>query len=91
MLRQLVERVEEALAREGIIIVAALVEAPNEPSLKLFHALGEEAQIEAFIGYDMGSAYPIGPVEVRVAETHAEEARELIAEFLAAPEEDEAS
>nr|BAL59678.1 hypothetical protein HGMM_OP4C314 [Candidatus Acetothermum autotrophicum] len=44
----------------------------------------EEAQIEAFIGYDMGSAYPIGPVEVRVAETHAEEARELIAGFLQA-------
>ncbi len=40
--RQLVERVEEALVREGIIIVAALVEAPNEPSLKLFRALGYE-------------------------------------------------
>lgn len=39
---RLVEHVEEALAREGIIIVAALVEAPNEPSLKLFRKLGYE-------------------------------------------------
>jgi hypothetical protein len=41
-----------------------------------------EFQIDAFIGYDLGPAYPVGQVEVRVAETHADEARELIAEFL---------
>lgn len=40
--QQLVQRTEEALAREGLIIVAALVEAPNEPSLKLFRKLGYE-------------------------------------------------
>jgi len=40
--KQLVAKVEEALAHEGIIIVAALVEAPNEPSLKLFRKLGYE-------------------------------------------------
>jgi ribosomal protein S18 acetylase RimI-like enzyme len=40
--RQLVAKVEEALAHEGIMIVAALVEAPNEPSLKLFRKLGYE-------------------------------------------------
>lgn len=40
--QQLIKRTEEALAREGIIIVAALVEAPNEPSLELFRKLGYE-------------------------------------------------
>jgi ribosomal protein S18 acetylase RimI-like enzyme len=40
--KKLVAKVEEALAHEGIIIVAALVEAPNEPSLKLFRKLGYE-------------------------------------------------
>lgn len=40
--QQLVKRVEEALTREGLLIVAALVEAPNEPSLSLFRKLGYE-------------------------------------------------
>lgn len=40
--QQLIKRAEDALAREGLIIVAALVEAPNEPSLKLFRKLGYE-------------------------------------------------
>jgi len=40
--QQLIAKAEEALARDGIIIVAALVEAPNEPSLKLFRKLGYE-------------------------------------------------
>ncbi|MCS7197828.1 MAG: DUF2007 domain-containing protein [Candidatus Bipolaricaulota bacterium] len=48
----------------------------------------EEFQIEALIAYDLGSAYPVGPIDVRVAEEHADEARELIAEFLQAPPED---
>lgn len=39
---RLIQRVEDALAREGLIIVAALVEATNEPSLKLFRKLGYE-------------------------------------------------
>ncbi|MFN4218281.1 MAG: hypothetical protein ACK4HB_03255 [Candidatus Bipolaricaulia bacterium] len=42
-------------------------------------------QIEAFIGYDLGPAYPVGQIDVRVAEEHADEARELIAEFLQSP------
>ncbi len=40
-----------------------------------------EAQIECFIGYELGPAYPLGPIEVRVPESRAEEARELIEEF----------
>ncbi len=40
--QQLIRRAEEALARAGIIIVAALVEAPNEPSRELFSKLGYE-------------------------------------------------
>lgn len=40
--QQLVAQAEEALAREGLSIVAALVEAPNEPSLGLFRKLGYE-------------------------------------------------
>lgn len=40
--QQLVAKAEEALAHEGILIVAALVEAPNEPSLKLFRKLSYE-------------------------------------------------
>jgi len=40
--QQLIARAEEALSREGLIIVAALVEAPNEPSLRLFRKLGYE-------------------------------------------------
>lgn len=41
----------------------------------------EEAQIKCFVGYEMGPAYPIGPVEVRVPEHHLLEAREFIEEF----------
>lgn len=40
-----------------------------------------EAQIECFIGYELGPAYPLGPVEVRVPEQRLSEARELIEEF----------
>lgn len=40
--QELIKRAEDALAREGLIIVAALVEAPNEPSLELFRKLGYE-------------------------------------------------
>lgn len=48
----------------------------------------EEFQIEAFISYDLGSAYPVGQIDVRVAQEHADAARELIVEFLQAPPED---
>lgn len=40
--QRLVQRAEDALAREGLIIVAALVEAPNAPSLELFRKLSYE-------------------------------------------------
>ncbi len=40
--QRLIEEAENALAREGLTIVAALVEAPNEPSLKLFRKLDYE-------------------------------------------------
>lgn len=40
--QQLVKHAEEALAREGLIIVAVLVEATNESSLGLFRKLGYE-------------------------------------------------
>ncbi len=38
--QRLVEIAEKALQREGLAIVAALVEAPNEPSRTLFRKLG---------------------------------------------------
>jgi len=40
--QQLIAKAEEALAHDGIIIVAALVETPNEPSLNLLCKLGYE-------------------------------------------------
>ncbi len=40
--QKLIAQAEEALAGEGVIIVAALVEAPNGPSLELFRKLGYE-------------------------------------------------
>ncbi|MDW8031383.1 MAG: GNAT family N-acetyltransferase [Candidatus Bipolaricaulota bacterium] len=40
--QQLIKKAEEALTREGLIIVGALVEASNEPSLELFRKLGYE-------------------------------------------------
>lgn len=40
--QRLIEEAENALARGGLTIVAALVEAPNEPSLKLFRKLDYE-------------------------------------------------
>lgn len=40
--QQLVQRAEEALACEGLRIIAALIEAPNVPSLALFKRLDYE-------------------------------------------------
>ncbi len=40
--RKLIAQAEEALAQQGVIIVAALVESPNGPSLELFRKLGYE-------------------------------------------------
>lgn len=40
--QRLIKEAEDALAREGLIIVAALVEAHNGPSLELFRKLGYE-------------------------------------------------
>ncbi len=40
--QKLIAQAEEALAGEGLSIVAALVEAPNGPSLELFRKLGYE-------------------------------------------------
>lgn len=40
--QQLVQRAEEALAREGLSIIAALIEAPNVPSVALFKRLDYE-------------------------------------------------
>lgn len=40
--QRLIEEAENALACEGLTIVAALVEAPNKPSLKLFRKLDYE-------------------------------------------------
>ncbi len=40
--QKLIAKVEGALAQEGLIIVAALVESPNGPSLELFRKLGYE-------------------------------------------------
>jgi ribosomal protein S18 acetylase RimI-like enzyme len=40
--QQLVQRAEETLAHEGVRIIAALVEAPNVPSLALFKRLNYE-------------------------------------------------
>jgi len=71
---------EEQLPPSGPLVTVYIAQDMLEANL--VKSFLEESQIEAFIGYDLGSAYPVGPVEVRVAETHAEEARGLIAEFL---------
>lgn len=71
---------EEQLPPPGPLVTVYIAQDMLEANL--VKSFLEESQIAAFIGYDLGSAYPVGPVEVRVAETHAEEARELIAEFL---------
>jgi hypothetical protein len=62
--------------------------AKDMPEASLVKSFLEEFQIESFIGYEAGSAYPVGQIEVRVAEAYADEARELIAELLSAPPED---
>lgn len=64
--------------------LATVYIAMDMAEANLVKAFLEEAQIEAFIGYDGGPAYPVGQVEVRVAETRAPEAREVIAGFLEA-------
>ncbi len=88
-----VELVEQLSPEEEPSPISPLVTvyiAKDMTEASLVKSFLEEFQIESFIGYDAGSAYPVGQIEVRVAETHADEARELIAEFLSAPPEDPA-
>jgi hypothetical protein len=80
---------EEELALSGPLVTVYIATDMAEASL--VKSFLEEAQIEAFIGYDGGPAYPVGQVEVRVGEARAPEARELIAEFLRASTETEDS
>ncbi len=84
---ELVEQLspEEELPPTGSLATVYIAKDMTEASL--IKSFLEEFQIESFIGYDLGSAYPIGHIEVRVAEEHADEARELIAEFLRSPPE----
>lgn len=70
----------------GALVTVYVAKDMTEASL--IKSFLEEFQIESFIGYDLGPAYPVGQIEVRVAEEHADEARELIAEFLQSPPED---
>jgi len=73
---------QEHLPPSGPLVTVYIAKDMIEASL--IKSFLEESQIEAFIGYDLGPAYPVGPVEVRVAQTRADEARELIAEFVKA-------
>lgn len=85
---ELVEQLspEERLPPSGPLVTVYIAKDMTEASL--IKSFLEEFQIESFIAYDLGSAYPVGQIDVRVAEEHADEARELIAEFLQAPPED---
>lgn len=85
---ELVEQLspQEEPSPTGPLVTVYVAQDMTEASL--IKSFLEEFQIESFIGYDLGPAYPVGQIDVRVAETHADEARELIAEFLAAPLED---
>lgn len=85
-----VELVEQLLPEEELSPSSSLVTvyvAKDMTEASAIKSFLEEFQIEALISYDLGSAYPIGQVDVRVAEEHADEARELIAEFLQSPPE----
>ncbi len=80
-----VELVEQLLPEGELPPPGSLVTvyvAKDMTEAGLIKSFLEEFHIEAFIGYDLGSAYPIGQIDVRVAEEHADEARELIVEFL---------
>lgn len=79
---ELVEQLlpEEELPPSGSLVTVYVAKDMTEASL--IKSFLEEFQIESFIGYDLGPAYPVGQIDVRVAEEHADEARELIAEFL---------
>ncbi len=44
--QRLIEIAEAALQRAGLTIVAALVEAPNEPSRALFRKLGYQERLD---------------------------------------------
>lgn len=44
--QRLIETAEETLQRAGLTIVAALIEAPNEPSRALFHKLGYQERLD---------------------------------------------
>lgn len=82
-----VELVEKLMSEPVLLPAGPLVTvylATDMAEANLVKSLLEEAQIEAFIGYDLGPAYPVGQIEVRIAATRADEARELIAEFLRA-------
>lgn len=85
---ELVEQLspEEELPPSGSLVTVYVAKDMTEASL--IKSFLEEFQIESFIGYDLGPAYPVGQIDVRVAEEHADEARELIAEFLQALPED---
>lgn len=85
---ELVEQLlpEGELPPTGSLVTVYIAKDMTEASL--IKSFLEEFQIESFIGYDLGPAYPIGQIEVRVAAAHADEARELIAEFLQSPPED---
>jgi len=85
---ELVEQLtpEEEPSSAGPLMTVYIAKDMTEASL--IKSFLEEFQIESFIGYDAGSAYPVGQIEVRVAETYADEARELIAEFLQSSPED---
>ncbi len=84
---ELVEQLspEEEPSSSGPLVTIYIAKDMTEASL--IKSFLEEFQIEAFIGYDLGPAYPVGQIEVRVAESHADEARDLIAEFLQSPPE----
>lgn len=77
---------QEQPAPLGSLVTVYVAKDMTEASL--VKSFLEEFQIESLIGYDLGPAYPMGQIEVRVAEPHANEARELIAEFLHSPPED---
>ncbi|MCS6903329.1 MAG: DUF2007 domain-containing protein [Candidatus Bipolaricaulota bacterium] len=86
-----VELVEKLPSQEELPPAGALVTvhiAKDMIEANVIKSFLEEFQIEAFIGYDLGPAYPVGQIDVRVAEAHADEARELIAEFFQSSPED---
>lgn len=73
---------QERTSPSGSLVTVYVAKDMTEASV--IKSFLDEFQIESFIGYDLGPAYPVGQIEVRVAEEHVDEARELIAEFLRA-------